>query len=216
MPRKPDTGWIWITLASIGGIIIAPIFALRILGMLGGPGIALYDIPSRSMFPNGRLGDYLLTLANVYTNQVPPRGQIVVFKFPKDGKTDYVKRVVGLPGDRIQLRDGRLYINGQLVPRTPIADDALDKSAEPLASIYREMLPDGTAYLIAETSDDEPLDNTQVFVVPQGSVFVLGDNRDHSSDSRVDVGYVPLALLRDKPLFVYWSKDLSRIGAKIQ
>lgn len=216
MARKRDSGWIWITLASIGGIIIVPIFALRILGMLGGPGYALYDIPSRSMFPNLRLGDNILALANVYTNEVPPRGQIVVFKFPEDRKTDYIKRVVGLPGDRIQLRDGRLYINDQLVPREPVADAGIEDSDGPRLNIYRETLLGGATYLIAESSDDAEVDNTQLFIVPEGNVFVLGDNRDSSLDNRTGVGYVPLALLRDKPLFVYWSKDRSRIGAKIQ
>jgi signal peptidase I len=160
MARKRDSAWIWITLAVIGGLIIVSGMALRISGTLGGPGYDLYDIPSRSMFPSVHLGDYILALANVYRNEVPPRGQIVVFKY----------------------------------------------------------LPDGTSYLIAETSDDEPLDNTDIFTVPDGDIFLLGDNRDHSSDSRIKdtVGYVPLALLRDKPVLVYWSKDLKRIGEWIQ
>ena len=186
-----------------------PIFVLRILAMLGGPGYALYDIPSGSMFPNVRVGDHILTLANVYVDEVPPRGQIVVFKYPQDRKTDYIKRVVGLPGDRIQLRGGRLYINDQLVPREPVADADVGNADGPRFNFYRETLPGGAAYLIAENSDDGPLDNTQVFAVPDANVFLLGDNRDHSADSRMNtgVGYVPLALLRDKPLFVYWSKD---------
>jgi len=219
MARKRDAGGFWIVgLASLGGVIIVPLIALRILGMLGGPGYALYDIPSGSMFPNVRVGDHIFTLANVYADEVPPRGQIVVFKFPPDRKTDYIKRVVGLPGDRIQLRDGRLYINEQLVPREPVADAGIEQPDGPHLDIYRETLPGGATYLIAETGDYGPLDNTEVFIVPAGTVFLLGDNRDHSSDSRMTpgVGYVPLALLRDKPLFVYWSTDLKRIGVKIQ
>ncbi len=204
-------------MAAIAGVIMASFFGLRISGFLGGPGIDLYDIPSRSMVPTLMLGDHMLTFSNVYRDKVPPRGQVVVFKYPVDGKTDYVKRVIGLPGDRIQLRTGRLYVNDQLVPRAPV-DDALDKSDDLLAglTVYRETLPNGATYLIAESGDDEPLDNTEVFTVPEANVFVLGDNRDHTNDSRIELGYVPLALLRDKPLIVYWSKDLSRIGAKIQ
>ena len=217
MARRRDSGWIWITLAVLGAIVILPGMALRISGTLGGPGYALYDIPSLSMVPTIRRGDYLFALANVYKDQVPPRGQIVVFKYPPDGETDYIKRVIGLPGDRIQLRAGRLYLNDQLVPREPAPDaDVGDDNSH--LTIYRETLPDGASYLIAETSDDEPLDNTEAFTVPDGDVFMLGDNRDHSSDSRVTnaVGYVPLALLRDKPLLVYWSKDLGRIGKQIR
>ena len=83
-------------------------------------------------------------------------------------------------------------------------------------TVYRETLPNGATYLIAESSDDAQFDNTQIYVVPEGNVFVLGDNRDHTNDSRIDVGYVPLALLRDKPLIVYWSTDRSRIGTTIR
>jgi len=208
----------WVAFAWIGGIIVAPIFVLRVLAMLGGPGYDLYDIPSGSMFPNLQVGDKIFAFANVYTNKVPPRGQIVVFKFPQDRRTDYVKRVVGLPGDRIQLRAGRLYINDQLVPREPVVDMEMADSYGRTLKLYREILPEGASYLIAEESDDGMLDNTEIFAVPAGTVFLLGDNRDHSADSRIStgVGYVPLDLLHDEPLFIYWSLDRKRIGAKVQ
>jgi signal peptidase I len=153
MPRTRNSDRMWVALAWIGGGVIAPIFVLRVLAMLGGPGYDLYDIPSGSMFPNLRVGDHIFAFANVYTNEVPPRGQIVVFKYPQDRKTDYVKRVIGLPGDRIQLRAGRLYINDQLVPREPVADmDIPSPYGSPL-NLYRETLPGGASYLIAEDSD---------------------------------------------------------------
>ena len=216
MARRRDSGWIWITAAVIGGIVMASVMALRISGLLGGPGYDLYNIPSNSMFPSVRLGDYILAFANVYRNEVPPRGQILVFKYPPDGKTDYIKRVIGLPGDRVQLRAGRLFINDQLVAREPAPD--IEAPYDEKLRIYRETLPGGVSHLIAEASDEQELDNTEVFTVPEGSVFVLGDNRDHSSDSRIrdTVGYVPLSLLRDKPVLVLWSKDLKRIGTEIE
>ena len=218
MARARTRARIWVALAWTWSIFFGLILLLRILAMFGGPGYDVYDIPSGSMFPNLRVGDHMFALANVYTNEVPPRGQIVVFKYPPDRTTDYVKRVVGLPGDHVQLRAGRLYINDQLVPREPVADSDIASPYGNPIKLYRETLPGGTSYLIAEDSDDGPSDNTEVFAVPAGTVFMLGDNRDHSADSRIStgVGYVPLALLHDKPLFVFWSTDLKRIGARIR
>jgi len=216
MARTRSNNRIWITLASIAGALIVLGMALRTSGTLGGPGIDLYDFLSRSMVPTVMVGDRILTFSNVYRDRVPPRGQVVVFKYPQDGETDYVRRVIGLPGDRIQIRAGRLYLNDQLVARTPL-DDAISESTDlDGLTVYRETLPDGPAYLIAESGDDAQFDNTQVYVAPEGNVFVLGDNRDHTNDSRMDVGYVPLALLRDKPVIIFWSADRSRIGTTIQ
>lgn len=216
---QPRTGaWIWIpiTLASTCGVTLATFFGLRVSAYLGGPGISLYNIPAGSMFPSVRRGENVVALANAYRSQLPPRGQIVIFKFPRDETTDYIKRVVGLPGDRVQLRAGRPYINDQQVPRELAPDADVGKLGDPHLIIYRKTIPDSASHLIAEVGDDQMLDNTEIYVVPEGHVFMLGDNRDHSADSRVDVGFVPLSLLRDKPLFIYWSTETSRIGAGIE
>ncbi len=131
----------------------------------------------------------------------------------------FIKRVIGLPGDRVQLRAGRLYLNGMLVERVPLSAaefKALNFSSEYGApSIYWEQLPDGARYVIAETGDDENLDNTEEFIVPPDSLFMLGDNRDSSADSRI-WGFVPRDLLRAKPLYIYGSYDCGRIGMTLQ
>ncbi len=130
----------------------------------------------------------------------PKRGDIAVFKLPRDGETDYIKRVIGLPGDRIQMIEGRLYINGQIVPREPIAPKI--KTADPYGvqvevPSYYETLPGGVKHQVIEIhGDDGDLDNTKVFEVPPGNYFMMGDNRDNSTDSRVPpeqggVGFVP-------------------------
>lgn len=217
MTSGRDRGRVWIVLGVLGGAVIVIAMGPLLSAFAGGPGYDLYSMRSGSMYPIVVVvGDRFLTNANIYVDAVPPRGQVIVFKVPTDGKTDYIKRVIGLPGDRIQLRAGRLYINDELCDRTPFAGSLVvgDKSHADL-HIYQETLPGGIAHLIAERGDDGQADNTELFTVPEGHVFMLGDNRDNSSDSRV-WGYVPLSLLRDKVLIVFWSTDMSRIGKRIE
>ena len=211
MARWRDRSWIWKTAVVVGGAIIL-LVAAHLSGFTGGPGLRSYSTPSASMAPTIISGDMFFAFANVYRNQAPMRRQVVVFTSPQDGKTTYVKRIIGLAGDRIQLRDGRLYINDQMAQRT-----RADPSDGPLPSliVYRETLPGGGDHFIAEESDGGMLANTDPFVVPDGTVFVLGDNRDHSMDSR-SFGVVPLPLLRDQPYLIYWSSKLSRIGERIE
>ncbi|MGK2873380.1 MAG: signal peptidase I, partial [Alphaproteobacteria bacterium] len=147
-----------------------------------------FNIPSGSMIPTLLVGDYLFVSKYSYGysrhsfpfspplfsgriwESLPKRGDIAVFKLPADGRTDYIKRVVGLPGDRIQMRDGELYINGKLVPQAPAADfvenDAMGNAMQ--IRQYRETLPNGVSHNVLDMLIDGPVDNTGVFTVPQG------------------------------------------------
>jgi signal peptidase I len=170
-----------------------------------------FSIPTASMQPAMMIGDYFVAdkfiwgfgphsfpIALPFHTRIlgrePNRGDIAVFYNEPSGE-DYIKRVIGLPGDHIQMQAGRLYINGQEVQRDLVGNGTdTDSYGQTVpVKIYKETLPNGVVHTIQEISDDGPLDNTGVFVVPAGHYFMMGDNRDRSEDSRVlsAVGYVP-------------------------
>jgi signal peptidase I len=188
-----------------------------------------FNIPSGSMVPTLLVGDYLFVSKFSYGysryslpfglplfsgrlfSHSPERGDVVVFKLPTDNSTDYIKRVIGLPGDHIQMKNGILNINGQPVQRRRIEDYLYQEgpgAVIPLAQ-YIETLPNGVQHRIIEMSDNGPLDNTQEYVVPPGDYFMMGDNRDNSQDSRVlsAVGYVPGENLIGRAQFIFFSTD---------
>ncbi len=188
-----------------------------------------FTIPSGSMLPTLLIGDYLFVSKFSYgfsryslpfslpvisgriLASEPERGDVAVFKLPKDNKTDYIKRLVGLPGDRIQVRQGRLFINDQLVERELVGEVELTERGGFKRQVkeYIETLPNGVKHRIWERSDREYLDNTQVYVVPEGHYFAMGDNRDSSQDSRVlnAVGYVPFENLVGRAEILFFSKE---------
>ena len=195
-----------------------------------------FNIPSESMVPTLLVGDYLfvskfsygysryslpfglpLIPGRIFFTE-PKRGDVVVFKLPHDTEVDYIKRIIGLPGDKIQMRAGRLYINDQMVERERIEDYLVrgDRAGQlARAARYVETLPGGKKHEIIELmGDNGPLDNTEVYTVPQGSYFAMGDNRDNSLDSRVPpdapqpgVGYIPKANLVGRAEFLFFSTD---------
>jgi len=188
-----------------------------------------FNIPSGSMVPTLLVGDYLfvskfsygysryslpfglpLIPGRIFFHQ-PERGDVVVFKLPKDNSTDYIKRVIGLPGDRIQVKNGLLYINDAPVKRERIEDYIYREGPNPFrAAQYIETLPNGKKHRIIELSDNAPFDNTSVFEVPPGHYFMMGDNRDNSLDSRAPeggVGYVPAENLVGRAEFIFFSTD---------
>lgn len=190
-----------------------------------------FNIPSESMLPTLLVGDYLfvskfsygysryslpfgppLFKGRIFEGEVK-RGDVVVFKLPRDNSTDYIKRVVGLPGDRIQLRDSVLYINDKPVKRERVEDFLIN---DPNISVrrvpqYRETMPDGASYMTLDLFGATDKDNTQVFRVPAGNYFMMGDNRDNSADSRYPsfegVGYVPAENLIGKAEVIAFSID---------
>ncbi|MEE9329604.1 MAG: signal peptidase I [Parvularculaceae bacterium] len=165
-----------------------------------------FNIPSGSMQPNLLVGDFIgvskgtygysrsslifpLTRMNVRGHILghdPEQGDVVVFKNQYHGNRDYIKRLIGLPGDEVQMIGGTLYLNGQQVPREFVSNETIECGAyKPAATTYRETLPNGVTYIIQECSGDQyTYDNVGPFKVPEGHYFFMGDNRDNSMDSR--------------------------------
>ena len=144
----------------------------------------------------------------------PARGDVVVFRLPKDDSTDYIKRIVGLPGDRIQMMEGQLYINGSAVAREPLTGfaggDACGSNGGDLINRWRETLPNGVSYETLDCVKNGYYDNTNVYTVPPGHFFMMGDNRDNSTDSRAlsAVGYIPLENIVGRAGLIFYSRAI--------
>jgi signal peptidase I len=137
----------------------------------------------------------------------PQRGDVVVFKFPPNPEIDYIKRVVGLPGDHIQVKGGQLFINGEAVKREKVGEinnpdiTEVDRPVE----VWRETMPNGVSYDTLDLTHNGIGDDTREFVVPEGHYFMMGDNRDNSSDSRFSVGFVPAENLVGRANIIFFS-----------
>jgi len=208
---------------SLRTIIFAVLIALVIRTFAFEP----FNIPSSSMVPTLLVGDFLfvskyaygysgrgtfwglpLFQGRVFEENQPQRGDIVVFKWPKDNSTDYIKRLIGLPGDTVQMKDAILYINGEPVERARLAAPIAESGEQEPAGVtdYTENLPDGPSHIIRKKGDNEPLDNTSLFTVPSHHYFMMGDNRDNSQDSRTEnVGYVAEENLVGKAQLIFFS-----------
>jgi signal peptidase I len=214
--------------------------------------VAPFSIPSGSMLPNLLIGDYVMVAKWPYGysrysfpfafpsyegrifDDLPERGDVVVFKLPGNERVDFIKRVIGLPGDTIEVRGGMLIVNGKAAPRERISDVAVPISANSPCKVvgdaipmvvsdgqggqfcryatYRETLPGGRNYLVLDQVENPRADDFGPVTVPAGFLFLMGDNRDDSLDSRFGVteggiGFVPVENLVGRGLFNFWSTD---------
>ena len=218
--RKPEGKF-----EFIKTIVIAGALALGFRSLLFEP----FNIPSGSMIPTLLVGDYLFVSKYSYGysrysfpfgmvpfdgrvfETSPERGDVAVFRQPQNESVAFIKRIVGLPGDRIQVTDGVLRINDVAVNRVRKGFATASDGYNVIRfAVYQETLPNGKSYLIQERSDDDVLDNTNVFLVPEGHYFMMGDNRDNSRDSRTtSVGMVPAENLIGRAERLFFSHNSS-------
>ena len=179
----------------------------------------LYRISSATMDPTIRQGDWLWAERRAYCSRDAERGDLVVLALSVNPRTVFVKRVIGLPGDRVQLKQAELYLNGEPVRRDWIesAIHAGEAGEASQRARFMETLPNEVRYAVEVADPDSPRENTEEVTLPAGQYFVLGDNRDHSLDSRTasEFGLVPRGSIADRPTRVVWSADKSRIGLQL-
>ena len=220
-------------LSNIKSISLAIFIALLIRSFVAEP----FNIPSGSMKPNLLVGDFIFVSKWSYGyskhslpfsldlipdslsmfpekifSRMPSRGDVVVFKYPKDNRTDYVKRLIGLPGDTIQIINGEIKINNTLVLRKRIKDfeDVNKRGEKKRIRSYKEYFFNKEVEVL-DIQDNGLVDNTNLVSVPEGHFFVMGDNRDNSQDSRFpDVEFVPMQNLVGKVQFIFFSLENSR------
>jgi signal peptidase I len=213
-PKSWHSRWYF---ALLLGFLIPSILALAIRSLLMQP----FSSPSDSMAPTLIFGNYFFVNKSTYGyskyslpysaidfegrkfSELPERGDVVVFR---GESADFVKRIVGLPGEKVQMTNGALLIDGQAAKQQENGDASSEYGVEG-AKVIRETLPNGVSYDTLDLGADTMLDNTGEFLVPEGSYFVLGDNRDNSMDSRLKLGFVPFENLIGRAERIFWNSE---------
>ena len=213
--------------SNLKSIFIAIFIALLIRSFIFEP----FNIPSGSMKPNLLVGDFIfvskysygfsrhslpfsipLIPEKIFSNK-PERGDVVVFKTPENNRTDYIKRVIGLPGDKIEIKNGIIFINGSEILRKKLNDfiDTDNNTSNKRVRMYNEYFFDKEINIL-DLTDNGIVDNTQLFIIPENHFFVMGDNRDNSQDSRFisTVGFIPFENLVGKAQFIFFSLENAR------
>ena len=212
---------------NLTSIFLAIFIALLIRSFVAEP----FNIPSGSMKPNLLVGDFIFVskwsygyskhslpfsipiIPSKIFNKYPDRGDVVVFKTPKDNRTDYIKRVIGLPGDKIKISNGEIIINNKLILRKKVNDfiDINKNGNTNRIRQYKEYFFEKEINVL-DIVDNGIVDNTEMYQVPEDHFFVMGDNRDNSQDSRFisNVGFIPFENLVGKAQFIFFSLENSR------
>ena len=223
--RKQKSSGLWDTIRTVLYAIIAAMIVRTVA-------LEPFNIPSGSMKPTLLGGDYLFVSKYAYGyskyslpwsldlfsgrlfGSAPERGDVAVFRLPRDNEIDYIKRIVGLPGDRIQVKDGLLYVNDVAVKRRQVenfSETNVYGESKAIAQ-FEETLPNGVSHHTLDVIPEGQYDNTKVYTVPEGHYFAMGDNRDRSQDSRVDnaysgVGFIPAENLVGRAEFIFYSTN---------
>jgi signal peptidase I len=185
--KRYNKWYLYLLIILINAFLINPLIKSFI------PRGKAYKLPAQSMAPTLIVGDHIMVNKKYYTNKNPERGDIVIFPYPPTPKKDYIKRVIGLGGEIIEIRKNQVYINGQ-----PLEESYIQASNKLKGTTHR-----------VPGSEFGPV------TVPDGKLFVLGDNRDNSVDSRM-FGFVDIGTLKGRALYIYWAKDKKRIGNRIK